>query len=81
MPNLERFLRQDAEYIDSVLPVEIRKIAVEAEPDYLWNKIIFNSKNIISLNSFGMSASKDDIYKLFGFDYKSLEEKIENLLK
>ena len=81
MPNLERFLRQDAEYIDSVLPVEIRKIAVEAEPDYLWNKIIFNSKNIISLNSFGMSASKDDIYKHFGFDYKSLEEKIENLLK
>ena len=81
MPNLERFLKQDSEYIDSVLPVEIKKIAVVADVDYAWNKIIFNSKNIISLDTFGTSASKEDIYHRYGIDAKSLEEKIENLLK
>ena len=81
MPNLERFLKQDSEYIDSVLPVEIKKMAVVADVDYAWNKIIFNSKNIISLDTFGTSASKEDIYHRYGIDAKSLEEKIENLLK
>ena len=81
MPNLERFLKQGTEYIDSVLPVEIKKIAVVADVDYAWNKIIFNSKNIISLDTFGTSASKEDIYHKYGMDAKSLEEKIENLLK
>lgn len=81
MPNLERFLKQGTEYIDSVLPVEIKKIAVVADVDYAWNKIIFNSKNIISLDTFGTSAAKEDIYHKYGMDAKSLEEKIENLLK
>ena len=81
MPNLERFLQQSKEYQEAVLPVEIRKIAVEATPEYSWNKIIFNSKYIISLNDFGLSGSKEDVYKKLGFDSESLEEKIENLLK
>ena len=81
MPNLERFLQQSKEYQEAVLPVEIRKIAVEATPEYSWNKIIFNSKYIISLNDFGLSGSKEDVYNKLGFDSESLEEKIENLLK
>ncbi len=81
MPNLERFLRQDEDYIESVLPVEIKKIAVETTPEYSWNKIIFNSKYIISQNEYGASGKYQDVYKKFGFDEASLEEKIENLLK
>lgn len=81
MPNLERFLKQDEEYIESVLPVEIKKIAVETTPEYSWNKIIFNSKYIISQNEYGASGKYQDVYKKFGFDEASLEEKIENLLK
>lgn len=81
MPNLERFLKQDEEYIESVLPVEIKKIAVETTPEYSWNKIIFNSKYIISQNEYGASGKYQDVYKKFGFDETSLEEKIENLLK
>ena len=81
MPNLERFLKQDEDYIESVIPVEIRKIVVEATTSYSWNRIIFNRKYIITQDQFGASGKWKDIYKKYGFDAKSLEEKIENLLK
>ena len=81
MPNIGRFLKQSPEYIESVLPVEVRKIAVEAASSASWNKLIFNSKYLITLDSFGVSGNYKDIYKKYGFDSESLEEKIENLLK
>lgn len=81
MPNLNRFLKQDEEYIENVLPVEIRKIVIEAATPYIWSRLIFNEKYIIALDTFGTSAPKDDVYKKYGFDLDSLEERIENLLK
>lgn len=81
MPNLNRFLKQDLEYIDSILPVEVRKIVVEAGSSFSWNRLIFNEKYLITLDQFGSSGKKDDVYKKYGFDVDSLEEKIENLLK
>ena len=81
MPNLNRFLEQDEEYIEEVLPVEIRKIVVEAASSYSWNRLIFNDKYLITLDQFGASGKKNDVYKKFGFDVDSLEEKIEDLLK
>ena len=81
MPNLQRFLNQDDEYIESVIPVEIRKIVVEAASSFSWHGLIFNSKYLITLDEFGASGKKDDVHKKYGFDIDSLEEKIENLLK
>lgn len=81
MPNLNRFMEQSPEYIESVLPVEVRKIVVETSPSYSWNCLIFNDKYIISQEEYGASGKWQDVYKKFGFDAKSLEEKIENLLK
>ena len=81
VPNLGRFLNQSEEYIEEVLPVEIRKIVVEASSQYSWNKLIYNSKYLITLDEFGSSGKVQDVYKKYGFDADSLEEKIENLLK
>lgn len=81
MPNLGRFLKQDKEYIDEILPVEIRKIVVEASSSFSWNSLIFDSKYLITLDDFGASGSKADVYKKYGYDVDSLENKIENLLK
>lgn len=81
MPNLDLFLRQDKEYIDEVIPVEVRKIVVEAGSSYSWNKLIFNPKYLITLDTFGTSGKYQDVYKKYGFDSTSLEEKIEELLK
>ncbi|MBQ8131821.1 MAG: transketolase [Bacilli bacterium] len=81
MPNLKRFLEQDDDYIESVIPVEVRKIVVEAGTSYIWSRLVFNSKYIIALDTFGASGPKDDVYRKYGFDVDTLEEKIENLLK
>ena len=81
MPCLGRFLAQDQEYIDNVLPVEVRKIVIEAASSMSWNSIVFNNKYLITLDQFGASGKKEDVYKKFGFDVDSLEEKVENLLK
>ena len=81
MPNLGRFLKQEDDYIEEILPVEVRKIVVEASSSFSWNSLIFNNKYLITLDTFGSSGKKDDVYKKYGFDVDSLEEKIENLLK
>ena len=81
MPCIKRFEEQDQEYIDSILPVEIRKIVIEASSSMSWNSIVFNKKYLITLDEFGASGKKDDVYKKYGFDVDSLEEKVEDLLK
>lgn len=81
MPNLNRFLKKDSEYIENILPVEIRKIVVETSPSYSWNSLIYNQKYILTQESFGVSGKHEDVYKKFGFDSESLAFKIENLLK
>ena len=81
IPNLGRFLNQEEEYIESILPVEVRKIVIEASSSFSWNKLIYNSKNLITLDEFGTCGKKEDVYRKYGFDITSLEEKIENLLK
>ena len=81
MPNLNRFLKQDDEYIESVLPVEVRKIVVEASPVYSWTSLIYNEKYIISQDSFGISGNYKDIYEELGFSSEKLAQTIEKLLK
>ena len=81
MPNLERFQAQDEDYIEEVLPVEIRKIVIEASSSYSWNQIVFNKKYLITLDQFGQSGPSASVYQKFGFDLDQLEEKIETLLK
>ena len=71
----------DDEYIESVIPVEVRKLVVEAASSYSWHGLIFNSKYLITLDEFGASGKKEDVYKKYGFDVDSLESKIENLLR
>ena len=81
VPNIDRFLSQDKEYIDEVLPVEIKKIVIEASNSKDWYKIIYNLNNVININDFGVSAPKEDVYKHFEFDTDSLQSKIEEIIK
>ena len=81
VPNIGRLLNSSDEYYDEILPVEVKKIAVEATSSYLWQQIIFNEKYLITLDEFGCSGKYKDVYKKFGFDVDSLENRIEELLK
>ena len=81
MPNINRFLNQTDEYIEEVLPIGIKKIAVEAAASLPWKQIIYNSKYLITLDHFGCSGNYKDVYQKNGFDSESLAERIEELLK
>lgn len=81
IPCIERFLEQDTEYKEKVLPVGIKKIVIEAASSMSWNKIVFNDKYLITLDHYGASGKRCDVQKKFGFDINTLEEKVELLLK
>ena len=81
MPSIKRFLDQEDSYKEEILPVGIKKIVIEAGSSLSWNRLIFNKKYLITLDTFGDSGSRDELYEKYGFDIESLEEKIENLLK
>jgi len=81
MPCIKRFKEQEESYIEEILPVEVRKIVIEAASSSSWNSLVFNEKYLITLDEYGTSGSKDEVYKKYGFDLDTLEEKIENLLK
>ena len=61
MPNLGRFLKQDFEYRENILPVEVRKIVVEAASSLSWNQLIYNTKYLICLDQFGTSGKNLDL--------------------
>ena len=81
MPSIKRFLEQDPTYIEEIIPVGVKKIVIEAASSMSWNRLIFNPKYIITLDEFGASGTREEVYEKYGFDVDSLEEKIESLLK
>ena len=81
MPCISRFENQSNEYKEDILPVEVKKIVIEAASSMSWNKLIFNDKYLLTIDKFGSSATKEGIYKHFGYDIKTLENKVEELLK
>ena len=81
MPCIERFLENNSEYIDEVLPVGKKKIVIEAASSISWNRIVFNPKYLITLDQYGASGKRVDVLEKFGFDVDSLEAKVEELLK
>ena len=81
VPNLNKFLNQDDEYLEEVLPVEYKKIVIEKSPSMAWSNLVFNSKYLIAQDTFGCAGTKDTILQKFGFDIDSLTDKVEELLK
>ena len=81
VPNLGKFLKQDNEYLEEVIPVEYKKIVIETSPSMSWDSLVYNSKYLITQDSFGSSGTKDHVLEKFGFDIDTLTDKVEELLK
>ncbi len=77
MPCAERFLAQDADYIESVLPNAVRaRVAVEAGHTYYWSKFVGLDGKVIGIDSFGESAPAGELFKLFGITSDAVEEAV-----
>eukprot|EP00792_Barthelona_sp_PAP020_P004607 TRINITY_DN2233_c0_g1_i1.p1 TRINITY_DN2233_c0_g1~~TRINITY_DN2233_c0_g1_i1.p1 ORF type:complete len:652 (+),score=218.75 TRINITY_DN2233_c0_g1_i1:35-1990(+) len=77
MPCMEMFLEQDESYRQQVLG-DVTVMAVEAGVSFGWH---FLAQYTHCIDSFGISAPANDVFKHFGFDEAGIERAIVDVLK
>jgi transketolase len=80
MPSWELFERQPAEYRDSVLPLSIPKLAIEAGATLGWYKWVGRTGDVIGLDHFGASAPGEVVMAKMGFNVDNVVERALRLL-
>ncbi|ODS24790.1 transketolase [Candidatus Endobugula sertula] len=81
MPCAEIFCAQDAEYRQSVLPVEVgARIAIEAAHEDYWYKFVGLEGRVIGMTTFGESAPIGPLMEHFGFAVENVLAVAEDLL-
>jgi transketolase len=81
MPSTEIFDQQDAEYKNSVLPINItNRIAIEAAAKDFWYKYVGIDGRIIGMSSFGESAPAKELFEFFGFTVNNVVDTAAELL-
>ncbi len=81
MPSMELFEEQSQEYKESVLPKNVRaRLSVEAGSSFGWHKYVGIDGDIISIDSFGMSAPANILFKHFGFTVENIVDKALKVL-
>lgn len=80
MPCAEEFMKQEAVYRESVLPVHIRaRVAVEAaHVDYWWKFVGLDGK-VIGMTTYGESAPAKDLFKYFGITTEAVVAAVNEL--
>jgi transketolase len=75
LPCWERFDRQDDAYREAVLPRAARKrVTVEAESPFGWERYAGDEGAIVGIDHFGASAPGDEILRRFGFTVERVAE-------
>ena len=81
MPCAEEFVKQDAAYIESVLPAAITaRVAVEAAHKDYWYKFVGLQGAVVGMETFGESAPIADLMKYFGFTVEKVVAAVESTL-
>ncbi len=79
MPCTNRFDRQSAAYQESVLPLALPAVAIEAAHPDFWRKYVGRTGAVIAMNSFGDSAPAKDLYAHFGVTAAHVAETVKAL--
>jgi transketolase len=81
MPCAEVFCKQDAAYIESVLPAAVTaRVAVEALHKDYWFKFVGLNGAIVGMDTFGESAPAGDLMKHFGITTEAVVEAVNSVL-
>jgi transketolase len=80
MPSTTVFDRQPKAYRDSVLPLDLPGVAVEAGSVDLWRKYVGRTGEVIGMTTFGESAPAGELFKHFGFTVGHVAEAVKRLL-
>jgi len=82
MPNTNIFDQQDLSYKNQVLPPLITKrIAIEAGHGDFWYKYVGLNGHVVSIDSFGASASASDLFNEFKITVSNIIYQIQELLE
>lgn len=81
MPSREIFLKTSPEYQEQILPKGYKKFVIEAGSSLGWEKFVYNEKYLFTIDMFGASGTKDDVYQYCHFDYETIKTKILDLLR
>lgn len=77
MPCTDIFDEQSAEYRESVLPANVKTLAVEAGVSFGWHKY---ADDVLGVDKFGASAPAEIVFKEYGFTVENVVEKAKGLL-
>lgn len=81
MPSTSTFDKQDAEYKQMVLPIEVgNRIAIEAAHCDFWYKYVGFDGRIIGMTSFGESAPGEALMEHFGFSVDNVVNTAKDLI-
>lgn len=85
LPCMEIFEKQDEDYRNSVIPVNVKaRVCVEAASHYAWYKYCRDYGELITMTGFGLSGKAADLFKYFGFTAENVVQKakrsIENVI-
>lgn len=82
MPCTEVFDSQPAAWRDTVLPPDMAcRLAIEAAQGDFWRKYVGLEGEIISINSYGLSAPAGQVFEHFGLTAQNVLEKARELMK
>ena len=81
IPNARLYLNNDKAYKEELFPVGAKVIALEMSNDSIWNKFVYSDKYLITLNEYIPSGTEVESLDSSGFEFNTLLEKIEKLLK
>ena len=79
MPCHEFFASQSQEYRDSVLPMGLKRVAIEAAHPMSWYRWVGTDGIILGLERFGASAPYKELYEHFGLTVVKLVEAAKHL--
>ena len=79
MPCTNLFDRQSDAYQESVLPLALPAIAIEAAHPDFWRKYVGRTGMVVGIASFGESAPAKDLYAHFGITSRRVVDAVRTL--
>lgn len=80
MPCVEKFLVQDKEYQEQILPKSIRKrIVIEALATAFWYQFVGLDGKVIGIDTYGVSAPAKDAFQHFNLTVENTLEEIKKI--
>jgi len=81
LPNPGRFLAQDADYRESVLPAAVTaRVAVEAGVTHYWYPFVGDRGRIIGIDQFGASAPAPELFEYYGITTENVSKTVKELV-